>query len=53
MILSLGRGEDVGRLPFVLRLGVGEVTVDLRLGGEERRGEQQAGEADRETHGAS
>ena len=41
MILALGRGVDIERLPLVLRLGVGKVTVDLRLGGEERGGEER------------
>ena len=35
MVLALGGGVYVEGLTLVLRLGVGQVTVDLRLGCEE------------------
>jgi hypothetical protein len=44
MILALGRGVYVEGLTLVLRLGVGQVTVDFRLPGEQRGGEEQKGD---------
>ena len=41
VVLALGRGVDIERLPLVLRLGVGEVTMDLRLLSESRGGKEQ------------
>ena len=36
MAFPIGWGVNVERLPIILRVGIGEVTVDPRLGGEER-----------------
>ena len=41
VVLALPGGEDVEGLPLVLGLGVGDVTMDLRLASESRGGEEQ------------
>jgi hypothetical protein len=41
MIRALGRNVDIERLALVLRLGVRQVTVNLRLGGDGRGTEKQ------------
>jgi hypothetical protein len=50
-ILALGRGVNIKHLPFVLRLGVGNALVNLRLAGDERGGNEENEEKGNCTHG--
>src|SRR5207244_12436526 len=50
-LLALGRGVDIELLPFVLRLGVGQAAVDLRLPGEERAGDEEDEQGSGGAHG--
>ena len=48
--LAHGWGVDIEHLPFVLGVGVGKATVDLRLIGKERRGAEKDEEESEDAH---
>src|SRR5262249_3549334 len=50
VVHPLGRGVNIESLPLILRLGVGEVTGDLRLAGEERGGGEKNEEVSGKAH---